>query len=185
MAGASYMTLKKKLNAAYTKTTTQQCAKFLSIVSLGDRDPEHLLSYMKGLLPGEADGQLYRHIWMNVLPETIHEAVTADEGDLDAIAVKATKLMQERTGSKDQVNAVGGPSDSRPESYDMDVVSAGKSSKGKKGYVCANHLQFAGNCYRCFDPDQCLLRNSIACHPSNSSSSSGYKMSGNAGAGRQ
>ena len=49
-AGASYDTLKKKLKAAYTKTTTQRCAELLSIVSLGDRDLEHLLSYMKGLL---------------------------------------------------------------------------------------------------------------------------------------
>ena len=46
-----YETRKRKLKAAYTKTDSQRCSEMLSIVSLGDRDPEHLLSYMRGSVP--------------------------------------------------------------------------------------------------------------------------------------
>ena len=45
-AVASYDTLNQKLKSIYTKTDTQRCTEMLSIVSLGDRDPEHLLSYI-------------------------------------------------------------------------------------------------------------------------------------------
>ena len=51
---------------------------------------------------------------MNTLPESIHEAVAADDGVLEAIVVKATKLMREKTARKTrtaQVNAVSGPGD--------------------------------------------------------------------------
>ena len=48
-----YQTLKAKLKEAYSKSDMERCAEMMSIISLGDRNPEHLLSYMKGLLPGE------------------------------------------------------------------------------------------------------------------------------------
>ena len=41
-----YQMLKDKLKAAYTKTKMERCAELMSISSLGDRNPEHLLSYM-------------------------------------------------------------------------------------------------------------------------------------------
>ena len=44
-----YQRLKGKLKEAYTKTKMERCAEMMSIVSLGDRNPEHLLSYMRGL----------------------------------------------------------------------------------------------------------------------------------------
>ena len=45
-----YQRLKAKLKEAYTKTIMEHCAEMMSIASLGDRNPEHLLSYMRGLL---------------------------------------------------------------------------------------------------------------------------------------
>ena len=41
-----YQMLKDKLKAAYTKMKMERCAELMSISSLGDRSPEHLLSYM-------------------------------------------------------------------------------------------------------------------------------------------
>ena len=60
-----YQRLKDRLKAAYTKSEMERCAELLSISSLGDRSPEHLLSYMQGLLPGEVKSALsvsYTHL---------------------------------------------------------------------------------------------------------------------------
>ena len=102
------------------------------------------MSYMKGLLPDEAGGQLFRYIWMNALPETIHKAYAADKEDLDTIAVKATKFMREKAARRTRtahVYAVEVPNGGGPDSCDVDAMTAGRSSKGKKGYVRANHLR--------------------------------------------
>ena len=69
----------------------------MSIVSLGDRTPEHLLSFMKGLLPGEDKSKLFRYIWLNALPESVHQSLAADKGDLGVLASKATKMLKENT----------------------------------------------------------------------------------------
>ena len=37
---------KERLKTAYAKTQAERCAELLAINSLGDRSPEHLLSYM-------------------------------------------------------------------------------------------------------------------------------------------
>ena len=46
---------------------------------------------MKGLLPGEDKSKPFKYIWLNALPESIHEALAADDDDLDILAVKATR----------------------------------------------------------------------------------------------
>ena len=63
---------------------------------------------------------------------------------------------------------------------EVGTVSRHKDNGSKTGSVCANHLRFPGKCYRCFDPDNCLLRDSIVQRPSGSG-----KRSGNYRAGRQ
>ena len=57
-----YQQLKAKLKEAYTKTKMERCAELLSISTLGDRNPEHLLSYMRGLMPGEVKSDIFRYI---------------------------------------------------------------------------------------------------------------------------
>ena len=157
----------------------------MSIVSLGDRNPEHLLSYMRGLLPGEDGSKMFRYIWLDALPESVHDALVANDGNLGVLAIKATKMLRERTARRNrtsQVNAVGGPEDEAT-GGEIDAVSRGKDNKSKTGSVCANHLRFPGKCYRCFDPENCLLKDSIIQRPS--SSGNAGKKSGNARAGRQ
>ena len=107
----------------------------MSIVLLGDRNPEHLLSYMRGLLLGEAGSKLFRYIWLNALPESIHEALAVDEGNLSVLATKATKMLQERAvrrSGTSQVNAVNGPEEVSLEG-EVGAVTPGKVSKSKTG----------------------------------------------------
>ena len=175
--------MKGKLKEAYSKTDMERCAEMLSIVSLGDRNPEHLLSYMKGLLPGEKDSKLFRYIWLNALPESIHETLAADDGNLGVLAAKATKMLRERTARRkraSQINAVRDREESLPE---VDAVASGGAARTKVGAICANHLRFPGNCYRCFDPERCLLKDAVIQRPVGSGNS--RKKAGNARAGRQ
>ena len=70
---------------------------------------------------------------------------------------------------------------SRDDLGEIDAISSGAT---KTGAVCANHLRFPGNCYRCLEPERCLFKDAIIPRPSGSSSSS-KKKSGNFKAGRQ
>ena len=58
----------------------------------------------------------------------------------------------------EQVNAV--KLSSRDDLGEIDAVSS-NAAKARTGLVCANHLRFPGNCYRCFEPERCLLKDVI------------------------
>ena len=102
--------------------------RLMSITSLGDRSPEHLLSYMQGLLPGENKCPLFRYIWLTALPDSVHQVLSADDGDLEELAVKATRMLKEAMVKKkrlEQVNAV--KLSSRDDLGEIDAVSSGAS----------------------------------------------------------
>ena len=85
--------------------------------------------------------------------------LSADDGDLEELAVKATRMMKEAVVKKkrfERVNAIS----SRDDLGEIDAISSG-TAKAKTGLVCANHLRFPGNCYRCFEPERCLLKDAI------------------------
>ena len=179
-----YARTKERLKKAYSKSEMERCAELMAITSLGDRSPEHLLSYMQGLLPGENKSPLFRHIWLTALPDSIHQVLSADDGDLEDLAVKATRMMKEAVVKKkrlERINAIR--LSSRDDLGEIDAISSG-AAKTKTGVVCANHLRFPGNCYRCLEPERCLFKDAIIPRPSGSSSSS-KKKSGNFKAGRQ
>ena len=180
-----YQRLKGKLKEAYTMTVIERCAEMMSIASLGDRNPEHLLSYMRGLLPGEDKSKLFRYIWLNALPESVHEVLAADDGNLGALATEATKMMREKAARRKRASQINAVKESEVESPEGEIsaVSRRKDTGSKTGSICANHLRFPGKYYRCFDPDNCLLKNSVIQRPS--ASCNAGKRSGNARAGRQ
>ena len=45
--------------------------------SLGDRTPTAMLQYMRTLQPGEEEGVLFRHIFVNLLPDVVREVVSS------------------------------------------------------------------------------------------------------------
>ena len=176
-----YERTKERLKTAYAKTQAEPCAELLAITSLGDRNPEHLLSYMQGLLPGENKCPLFRHIWLTALPDSIHQVLSADDGDLEALAVKATRMMKEAVVKKKRIERVNAVS-SRDDPGEIDAVSSG-ANKDKTGLVCANHLRFPGNCYRCFNPERCLLKDAVVQKKEGGGGT--RRRSGNSKAGRQ
>ena len=78
-----------------------------------------------------------------------------------------------------QINAVRA-SEAEDREGEVNAVSKRKEAGSRTGTICANHLRFPGKCYRCFDPDNCLLKDSVIQCPSSSG-----KKSGNSRAGRQ
>ena len=174
-----YARTKERLKTAYTKTQMERCAELMSITSLGDRSPEHLLSYMQGLLPGENKCPLFRYIWLTALPDSVHQVLSADDGDLENLAVKATRMMKEAVVKKKRIERINTIS-SRDDLGEIDAVSS-SAAKAKTGLVCANHLRFPGNCYRCFEPERCLLKDAIV--PKKEQGA--RRKSGNSKAGRQ
>ena len=65
---------------------------------------------------------------------------------------------------------------------EVDAVTGG-AAKVKAGVVCTNRLGFPGNCFRCFDPERCLLKDAVIPRPAGAGN--GRKKAGNARAGRQ
>ena len=110
--------------------------------------------------------------------------LSADDSELEELAVKATRRLKEAVVKKkrlDQINAVG--SSGGEDRFEIDAVSSGKA---KAGIICSNHPRFPGNCFRCLEPERCLLKDAIIPRPAgSSSSSSSKKRSGNSRAGRQ
>ena len=80
-----------------------------------------------------------------------------------------------------QVNAVRAP-ETEEDRLEVDAVTGG-AAKVKAGVFCTNHLRFPGNCFRCFDPERCLLKDGVIPRPAGTGSN--RKKAGNARAGRQ
>ena len=151
----------------------------MSISSLGDRNPEHLLSYMRGLLPGEEKSNFFGYIWLSALPDSVHEVLSADDSELGVLATSATRMIKEKAAKKkrsSQINAVKAPELEE----EVNAVTKRKETGSKTGTIWANHLRFPGKCYKCFDPDSCLLKDSVVQRPQSSG-----RRSGNSRAGRQ
>ena len=139
---------------------------------------------MQGLLPGEVKSALFRYVWLTALPDSIHQVLSADDSELEVLAVKATRMLKEAVVKKkriEQVNAV--KLSSRDDLGEIDAVANNNAAKDKTGLICANHLRWPGNCWRCANPERCLLRDSVV--PRKEGGGGAKKKSGNFKAGRQ
>ena len=70
--------------------------------------------------------------------------------------------------TQEHLDAINAVRDLDEALLEVDAVAAGGTSHSKTGTVCANHLRFPGNCYRCFDPERCLLKDAVIQRPSSS-----------------
>ena len=118
---------------------------------------------------------MYRYIWLNALPESVHEVLAADDGDLEILAARATRMIKEKAARRKRVSQINAVKTSEPEDPEGEVnaVSKRREAGSKTGTICANHLRFPGKCYHCFDPDNCLLKDSVIQRPSSSGKRSG------------
>ena len=76
-----------------------------------------------------------------------------------------------------QINAVRASEPEIPED-EVNAVSKRTEAGSKTGTICASHLRFPGKCYRCFDQDNCLLKDSVVQRPSSSTKRSGNSRAG-------
>ena len=117
------------------------------------------------------------------LPDDIHQVLSADDSELEVLAIKATHMMKETVVKKKRLEQINSVKSSAGEDLgEIDAVSGGVT-KAKAGIVCANHLRFPGHCFRWFEPERCLLKDAVIPRPAGTGNSK--KKSGNFRAGRQ
>ena len=93
-------------------------------------------------------------------------------------------MIKEKVAKKKrltQINAVK-TSEAEEDRLEVDAVTGG-AAKVKAGVVCTNHLQFPGNCFRCFEPERCRLKDAVIPRPAGAGSN--RKKAGNTRAGCQ
>ena len=66
-------------------------------------------------------------------------------------------MIKEKAARKKRASQINTVKTPEPEG-EVNAVAKRKEAGSKTGTVCANHLRFPGKCYRCFDPDNCLLK---------------------------
>ena len=76
---------------------------------------------------------MFRYIWLTALPDSVHQVLSADDGDLENLAVKATHMMKEAVVKKKRLERINAIS-SRDDLGEIDAVSSG-AAKAKTGLV--------------------------------------------------
>ena len=167
----------KLLLAHYQLSPSERGRLLYNCTSLGDRTPTAMLQYMRTLQPGEEEGVLFRHIFVNLLPDVVREVVSSVDS-LDEMATTATTVYQANAAalvsavsaeSPVQVNAVHRPSGRGG--------SSGRGSSGRRrgNAVCKTHSRYGCDAYKCDRPDSCPMKDMLKPPP---------PPSGNAPAGR-
>ena len=93
-------------------------------------------------------------------------------------------MIKEKAAKKKRATQINAVRATETEETGLEVNAiAGGAAKVKAGVVCTNHLRFPGNCFRCFDPERCLLKDAVIPRPAGPGNT--RKKAGNVRAGRQ
>ena len=167
----------------YRLSPAERGRRLFNCSSLGDRTPTAMLQYMRTLQPGEQEGVLFRHIFVNLLPDVVREVVSSVDS-LDEMAATATTVLQSNASTSvssitlddgeftvqiNAVNAVRRPQRSGNGGGSARGASGGGRRRG--AMLCKTHSRYGRDAFRCDKPDTCAMRDII-------------KSPGNAPAGR-
>ena len=165
----------KLLLKHYQLSPAERGRRLANCTSLGDRTPTAMLQYMRTLQPGEQEGVLFRHIFVNLLPDVVREIVSSID-DLDELATTATTVYESNAAalvssvaSDDvaQVNAVRRSPRPRPQG------NGGNPRRRAGVTLCKTHSRYGRDAYKCDRPDFCPMRDIVR-----------VPSAGNASAGR-
>ena len=164
---------RKLLLSHYQLSPAERGRRLFNCSSLGDRTPTAMLQYMRTLQPGEQEGVLFRHIFVNLLPDVIREVVSSIDS-LDEMAATATTIYQSNAanlvssvalddGPVAQVNAVRRPQrQGNGSSGARGASGGGNQSSGRRRVVlCKTHSRYGREAFRCDRPETCAMRDII------------------------
>ena len=171
-----YNTLKSRLLEIYTPSPLELGFQLLHSPELGDRRPSAMMASMLAMLPpGEADGILFKCIFLSRLPSDIRDHVSAQSKTLNSreLGSFADELWFARNSrGGHQVMAVTDIDSNEVEEITEVVVaikfqpkkkggggfSSKKESGGgeqKKKWLCWRHATFRDKAYSCDSPKHC------------------------------
>ena len=137
----------------------------LACTSLGDRTPSAMLQYMRSLQPGDAEGIIFRYLFINLLPDVVREVVSSIPS-LDDMATTAGNILQSTSSSR--VAAALSP----PETVSVAAVTSQRRPArrppppaARRSDVCRIHKRYGRDAFRCDQPDTCSMRNQIRTTP--------------------
>ena len=151
----------------YQLSPAERGRRLFNCSSLGDRTPTAMLQYMRSLQPGEQEGVLFRHIFVNLLPDVIREVVSSIDS-LDEMAATATTVFQSNaanivssvalddSSSPAQVNAVRHPQ--RSSAGGTRGASGGGNPRRRGVVLCKTDSRYGREAFRCDKPDSCAMR---------------------------
>lgn len=99
-----YSQLKARLIAKFESSDTNKLRKLLSDLELGDKQPSHLLQEMRNLAAGKIDDDVLKMIWLQRLPFSMQQILSASSEDLNGMACTADKIAE--VSSSLNVNSV-------------------------------------------------------------------------------
>ena len=174
---------KARLLLHFERTKEEMAAELINISSLGDRTAVDLLEHMRSLQPGDAEGVLFRHIFMRSLPSHV-TGIVSREANLDDMAKAADVVLRSVPEPSTPASASSADSSFQVEAIRRDQLVGG---------LCFVHSKYGREAYNCALPDSCRMKNVLHPRPTGSSQRgfgnrgqnhrSGRQ--GNANAGRQ
>ncbi|MBM3938995.1 MAG: hypothetical protein FJ333_10155 [Sphingomonadales bacterium] len=169
-----YQLLKDRLTHLYTPDDLDLTYKILSVAELGDRRPSQLMETMLALLPdGEADGLLFKGVFLSRLPVEIRDNVAVQWKAMDsrALAAFADTLWLTRKSQLisvptpvsavdddgDLVEAVAALNVQRPADKKQKFFKkkGGEKKENKARFHCYKHHTYGKRARGCSDPANC------------------------------
>ena len=179
----AYTCAKALLLKFFLKTERARAEELREMRSLGDRSPSDMLQYMRSLQPGDAEGILFKHIWLGMLPETCRSLVS-DLLTLDDMAARADEILLSAPPAVSSVTWT--TSDDAAGDLDAQVAalclhprqqrqrssqrrqppSAGPASRATF-VLCQNHARWGVDTRTCASPGTCPMKNVLVPAPGN------------------
>lgn len=90
----NYNVLKEKLIKEFAETSAEKMKKLLSQLTLGDQKPSQLLQQMRTLANDTVTDEFMRSLWMQRLPKSIKQIISASNDPLDTLAEMADRIWE-------------------------------------------------------------------------------------------
>jgi len=174
-----YADLRARLIELYTPNDLELVFRLLHAPDIGDRRPSQMMETLLAMLPqGEADGLIFKGIFVSRLPEDIRDHVgrhvrTMRSRELAALAddlwctknarkqqlvAAVSSAVEEMTDSVAAVKFGGGrkADAAKPRGRGKDSRGGGNQrGKAKARYICDKHWRFGDDAHFCQDPGNC------------------------------
>ena len=167
-----YTKCKAALLRHFERSKEEMIEELFNLTSLGDRTAVDFLEHMRSLQPGEAEGGLFKHIFVKALPKHVTGIVSHHE-TLDAMAEAADVVLR-------AIPDTGVPLTS-PVRDDPHVDAVRRDQL--VGGLCFIHSRYGREAYSCALPEQCRMKSQT--RPRRPAAGQRGQRPGNAAAGRQ